>query len=141
MKEQEAGGEGRRAQPTSWDQRDDVYKWKSKYGGLEVSDAKRLKALEDENGRLKKLLADAMLDNAVLKDLAAKKNGDACRQAGCRGPCGERRACSIIKVDRSSVRYRSRRGDDADLCLRLRELAAARQRFGDRRLGLLVSLR
>lgn len=49
------------------------YKWKSKYGGLEVSDAKRLKALEDENARLKRLLADAMLDNAVLKDLAAKK--------------------------------------------------------------------
>jgi putative transposase len=49
------------------------YKWKAKYGGLEVSEAKRLKALEDENAKLKKLLAEAMLDNAVLKDLAAKK--------------------------------------------------------------------
>ena len=49
------------------------YKWKAKYGGLEVSEAKRLKALEDENTRLKKLLADAMLDNAVLKELAGKK--------------------------------------------------------------------
>ena len=49
------------------------YKWKAKYGGLEVSDARRLKALEDENGRLKKLLAEAMLDNAILKDVAAKK--------------------------------------------------------------------
>ena len=39
------------------------YNWKSKYGGLEVSEAKRLRALEDENGRLKRLLADAMLDN------------------------------------------------------------------------------
>jgi putative transposase len=48
------------------------YKWKSKYGGLEVSDARRLKALEDENKRLKRLLADAMLDNAALKDLLAK---------------------------------------------------------------------
>jgi len=48
-------------------------KWKAKYGGLEVSEAKRLKALEDENARLKRLLADAMLDNAVLKDIAAKK--------------------------------------------------------------------
>ena len=44
------------------------YKWKAKYGGLEVSDAKRLKALEDENAKLKKLLAEAMLDNAMLKD-------------------------------------------------------------------------
>jgi putative transposase len=49
------------------------YKWKAKYGGLEVSEAKRLRALEDENSRLKKLLADAMLDNAVLKELAGKK--------------------------------------------------------------------
>ncbi|MGY4496157.1 putative transposase [Bradyrhizobium sp. GM24.11] len=49
------------------------YKWKAKYGGLEVSDAKRLKALEDENAKLKKLLADAMLDTAMLKDVAAKK--------------------------------------------------------------------
>lgn len=56
------------------------YKWKAKYGGLEVSDAKRLKALEDENAKLKKLLADAMLDTAMLKDVAAK-NGDARRKA------------------------------------------------------------
>jgi putative transposase len=48
------------------------YKWKPKYGGMEVSDAKRLKGLEDENRRLKKLLAEAMLDNAALKDLLGK---------------------------------------------------------------------
>ena len=49
------------------------YKWKAKYGGLEVSDARKLKALEDENAKLKKLLAEAMLDNAILKDVASKK--------------------------------------------------------------------
>jgi putative transposase len=49
------------------------YKWKAKFGGLEVSDAKRLKALEDENGKLKKLLAEAMLDLAVLKDINSRK--------------------------------------------------------------------
>ena len=49
------------------------YKYKAKFGGMNVSDARRLKALEDENARLKKLLADQMLDNAVLKDIAAKK--------------------------------------------------------------------
>jgi putative transposase len=49
------------------------YKWKGKYGGLDVSDAKRLRTLEDENGKLKRLLADAMLDNAMLKEIAAKK--------------------------------------------------------------------
>ena len=48
------------------------YKWKAKYGGLDVSDARRLKALEDENAKLKRLLAEAMLDNAMLKDIAAK---------------------------------------------------------------------
>ena len=49
------------------------YKWKAKFGGLDVSDARKLRALEDENSRLKRLLADAMLDNAVLKDVASKK--------------------------------------------------------------------
>ena len=48
------------------------YKWKAKYGGLDVSEARRLKSLEDENRRLKKLLAEAMLDNAALKDLLGK---------------------------------------------------------------------
>ena len=49
------------------------YKWKAKFGGLEVSDARRLKALEDENAKLKKLLAEQMLDNAILKDVASRK--------------------------------------------------------------------
>ena len=49
------------------------YKWKSKYGGLEVSDGRRLRQLEQENARLKKLLADSMLDNAMLKEISAKK--------------------------------------------------------------------
>ena len=48
------------------------YKWKAKYGGLEVSDARRLKALEDENAKLKKLLAEAELDKAMLQEIAAK---------------------------------------------------------------------
>jgi putative transposase len=49
------------------------YKWKAKYGGLEVSEARKLRQLEDENARLKRLLADAMLDNAMLKEIGAKK--------------------------------------------------------------------
>jgi putative transposase len=49
------------------------YKWKAKYGGLELSDAKRLKALEDENAKLKKLLAEVILDKVMLKDVASKK--------------------------------------------------------------------
>ena len=50
-----------------------IYNWKAKYGGLEVSEAKRLRALEEENAKLKRLLADTMLDNAALKDLLSKK--------------------------------------------------------------------
>ena len=49
------------------------YKWKAKFGGLDVSEAKRLKALEDENAKLKRMLAEAMLDNVALKDLLGKK--------------------------------------------------------------------
>lgn len=72
LKEQEAGMSTaevcRRhgvSQPT-------FYSWKSKYGGLEVSEAKRLKALEDENRKLKKLLAEQVMDNATLKEMLAK---------------------------------------------------------------------
>jgi len=50
-----------------------IYNWKSKYGGLEISEARRLKELEGENAKLKRLLADAMLDQAALKDLLSKK--------------------------------------------------------------------
>ena len=50
-----------------------IYKWKTRFGRMEVSETKRLKTLEDENTRLKRLLADAMLDNAALKDLLGKK--------------------------------------------------------------------
>ena len=49
------------------------YMWKAKYGGLEVSDARKLKALEDENAKLKKLLAEQMLDAAALRELLSKK--------------------------------------------------------------------
>ena len=49
------------------------YAWKAKFGGMEVSDAKRLKALEDENARLKRLLAESLLDQAALKDRLSRK--------------------------------------------------------------------
>ena len=50
-----------------------IYNWKAKYGGLDISEAKRLRSLEEENVKLKRLLADTMLDNVALKDLLAKK--------------------------------------------------------------------
>jgi len=74
------------------------YKWKAKHGGLEVSDARRLKSLEDENARLKKLLAEAMLDNAILKDVSAKKvTPDAKRAAAAASGRWERAGRSICR--------------------------------------------
>ena len=61
-----------------------IYNWKAKYGGLDVSEAKRLRALEDENRKLKKLLAESMLDNAALKELLSKYGRARCQARGCR---------------------------------------------------------
>ncbi len=72
MKEQEAGAKTADVCRTHGISDATFYKWKAKYGGLEISEARRLKALEDENARLKRLLADAMLDNAALKEIAGK---------------------------------------------------------------------
>jgi putative transposase len=66
-----------------------LYNWKAKFGGMDVSEAKRLKALEEENARLKKLLAEQMLDAAALRELLSK-NGRARRQARwCRASAGQ----------------------------------------------------
>ncbi|MGC2110863.1 MAG: IS3 family transposase [Candidatus Korobacteraceae bacterium] len=121
------------------------YNWKSKFGGMDVSEAKRLKQLADENGKLKKLLADAMLDNAALKDLLFKKmvtpavKREAVAHLRAEHEMSERRACRVIGCQRMTVRYRSRRPDDPALRERLRALARERRRFGYRR--LLIFLR
>ncbi|MFW8584081.1 transposase [Rhizobium beringeri] len=80
MKKQEAGAKAADLCRKHGISEATFYNWKAKYGGMEVSEAKRLKALEDENTRLKKLLAEQMLDAAALRELLAK-NGRACRQA------------------------------------------------------------
>lgn len=72
LKEQEAGAKTADLARRHGVSEATIYNWKSKYGGLEVSEAKRLRALEDENAKLKRLLAEVMLDNAGLKDLLAK---------------------------------------------------------------------
>ncbi|MBK1635374.1 putative transposase [Rhodovulum adriaticum] len=111
------------------------YKWKARFGGLEVSDARRLKALEDENAKLKKLLAEQMLDNAMLKDVASK-NGDARGQAKrlgapARRAPGEpaagvfssgRRSVERAVSQRASGRFRSARA--------IKAVTAERRRLG-----------
>ena len=73
LKEQEVGAKGADLARKHGISEATLYNWKAKYGGMDVSDAKRLKALENENAKLKKLLAEQMLDAAALRELLAKK--------------------------------------------------------------------
>jgi putative transposase len=121
------------------------YKYKSKYGGMDPSDAKRLKGLEDENGRLKKLLAEQMLDNAMLRDINSKKmvtpvvKRKAVVQLMEVFQVSQRRACAVLQVDRSTVRYQSRRSDDVDLRDAIKRVSRERRRFGYRRIHVMVA--
>lgn len=72
LREQEAGATAREICRRHGISEQTFYRWKSKYGGMEVSDTRRLRELEAENGKLKRLLAEAHLDNAALKDLLSK---------------------------------------------------------------------
>ena len=72
LREQEAGGTTADVCRKHGVSTATFYKWKATYGGMDVSQARKLKVLEEENGRLKRLLVDAMLDNAVLKEVTSK---------------------------------------------------------------------
>ena len=120
-----------------------LYNWKAKYGGMDVSDAKRLRSLEDENRKLKKLLAESMLDRRAEGASGKKMVGPAAKReavAHLRNvlEMSERRACTLIAADRKMIRYRSRRPPEVELRARLRELANQRRRFGYRRLFILL---
>ncbi|MBR0939469.1 IS3 family transposase [Bradyrhizobium jicamae] len=121
-----------------------IYKWKARFGGMEVSEAKRLKALEDENSRLKRLLADAMLDNVALKDLPGKEmvTPAAERKAVAHlmdaHGMSERRACKTIGSCRMTMRYKTIRTDDGGLRQRMKAIAHERRRFGYRRVHVLL---
>ena len=120
-----------------------LYSRKAKYGGRDVSEAKRLKQLEDENAKLKKLLAEQMLDAAALREPLAKMVGPAAKREGVAHlqavmGLSERRACSIVGADRKLIRYRSRRPAGIELRARLCALANERRRFGHRRLFILL---
>ena len=121
-----------------------LYNWKAKYGGMDVSEAKRLRMLEDENRKLKKLLAESMLDNARAQGASGKKmvgpaaKRDAVAHLRSVLEMSERRACSLVAADRKMIRYRSCRPPDTELRARLRDLANQRRRFGYRRLFILL---
>ncbi|WP_438273226.1 IS3 family transposase [Vibrio natriegens] len=121
------------------------YTWRKKYAGLDVSEARRLKALEDENARLKKLLAETLLDAEALKialspkvlTVEDKRKAVKVIQKGTQ--LSERRACLLVGIQRASMRYQpqSNREDDK-LQARIKELALERRRFGYRRIHRLL---
>ncbi|HEY9898575.1 MAG TPA: IS3 family transposase [Pantanalinema sp.] len=122
-----------------------MYNWRRKYGGMEVSQAKQLKQLEDENRRLKLLLADATLDNQALKAALGKKLvKPAAKRRLVRYwvdnfQLSERRACGLANLAKSVWQYKSKKAvSDAPLKEQLLELARERPRFGYRRLWAML---
>ena len=120
------------------------YRWKAKYGGMDVSGARKLRSFEDENARLKKLLAEEMLDNTVPERLAGKvlltpqQRRDAALDVIKGHDFYQRRACRLVSVDRKTVR-RNRPRDNPQIRDSMRETAAERRRFGWRRIGLMLA--
>ncbi|MBI5316136.1 MAG: IS3 family transposase [Nitrospirae bacterium] len=112
------------------------YKWRTKYAGLEVSDVKKLRQLEDENRRLKQMVAEQALDIQALKAITGKKlvrpkaKRAAAQEVVARFGLSQRRVCQLVDVDRNTLRYQSRRSDDQKLRARVREMAEAKRRYG-----------
>ncbi|MAO13479.1 IS3 family transposase [Marinobacter sp.] len=121
------------------------YTWRKKFGGMEVSEARRLKAVEDENAKLKKLLAESLLDNEALKAalnrklLTVENKREAVRAMQEQTPISQRRACFLVGLSRASFHYRSTvAAGDSVLSERITELAHERRRFGYRRVHQLL---
>jgi putative transposase len=112
------------------------YRWKQKFGGMEVNEAKRLRALEDENAKLKKLLADQLLQTEALRAVIAKKmvsltaKRRVVRYLMQAFGQGERWACRAVGVARASHRYTSQRVDPPELVAALLKLAKDKPRLG-----------
>lgn len=106
------------------------YKYKAKFGGMDLSDARKLKVLEDENAKLTTLLAETMLGSARLKDVASKKWCRPTRSGRQRPPLcraygvSRRRAHAVLQADLASVRHRSTQPDDADLRTAIKKMTA-----------------
>lgn len=120
-----------------------IYAWKSKYGGMDVSEAQEAKRLRDENARLRKLVADLSLDKDALQYVIEKKRLEftamkaSVEQLQAKYAFTERRACLLLLVPISSFRYKPRQSND-DLKERLIALAREKPRYGYRRLHVLL---
>ena len=120
------------------------YNWKAKYAGLTVSELKRLKFLEEENRRLKQVVAEQALDNRALKEITLKKllkpkvKPLAVSHARKGLGLSERKACRLVNISASVYRYQPKANNDAGLRQRLREPADERKRFGSPRLHIML---
>ena len=112
------------------------YTWKKKYAGLGVSELRKLKMLEDENARLKRIVADLTLDKQILQEVVRKKALEGCQAARAGGRMQERfkvsvrRSCDLALLRRSVWYAKSRARDQSALRQRIRDIAMSRPRFG-----------
>ncbi len=119
------------------------YRWKKLYGGLGTGELRRLKQLEDENRKLKQLVADLSLDKHILQDVLAKaltpaRRRELVHQVQEAHGVSERRGCAALGVGRSGVRYRSTKPDQAPLRMRICDLAKSWVRYGYFRIYILL---
>ncbi|MGH7734375.1 MAG: IS3 family transposase [Gemmatimonadales bacterium] len=144
LKEAEAGAKPKDVSRRLGVSEQTLYRWRAKFGGMEVGEAKRLRQLEEENRELKHLVAELMLDVKGLRLVLFKKvlRPDARRAAvkelAEQLQLSERRACRVIPAHRSSQRYQKQAESEPSVRRRLLELAAERKRFGYERLHLLL---
>ncbi|MFG1225748.1 IS3 family transposase, partial [Xanthobacter wiegelii] len=120
------------------------YNWRKKYAGLMPSEMRRLRQLEDENAKLKRIVADLSLDKAMLQDVLSKKPLRPARKRELVDRLREdwkvsaRRACATLAVDRALYAYKSKRGTQAELNQRIKEICETRVRYGYRRVHILL---
>ena len=122
-----------------------IHSWKGKYGGMTLSGLKCLKALEEENARLKRIIAQQALGDELLKEINAKKmvsplaRRSAVRYLTKQSRCSQRHACAVIGIPRALVRYIARRRkDEAELIRKIHKLAIRHNRYGYRRVTVLL---
>lgn len=115
------------------------YKWRQKYGGMQVSDVKRMKSLEEENATLKRLLGQKELENSAMKAVLEKKmvilpQKRMAVEVMVAADLSERAACVLVRLNRSICRYESAKREDTELRAQVVALAHAHRRFGYRRI-------
>ena len=131
--------------PEVWDQRADLlYRWKKQYVGMETDQARQMKQLQEENSRLKQLVADLSLDKTMLQDVLRKKSSKAPRGAVrwsiiYATSIGRAARLPVLLMVRGTYRYQSHQEPWTELRMRIREIAQSRVRYGYRKIRVLLN--